>query len=309
MTTEKKFITATNPGNSNSSSSSDSVVRQNVGKIPTYHYVRPLVHGIVGSAAIFTVAGLVQIMQHDPKTSSRWSFPPGNITIDTNIKPAEGSADRPKVGESNIIEEELLYILGLNAIILGFWKLRGNSTRRFMETWFQNQVLPRPRPLTLLTASFSHQYFLVHFFPNMALALATYGSVKRISSGHEMAAVYLSAGVMGFAASHVTRLVYYRYFMQKLTPSLGASGSVVGIMAVAYSNFDGETHRKLTRVDREALLATLIIDVIGLFMRWSVADHAAHLGGAAVGFYYANYGRQYVWNPLITTLQKARDSL
>ncbi|KAI9266441.1 hypothetical protein BDA99DRAFT_436151, partial [Phascolomyces articulosus] len=138
--------------------------------------------------------------------------------------------------------------IGVNAVILGCWRIQG--LRRFMETWFRHCAIPQPRPLTLLTACFSHSYVLAHFLPNMASLMVYFGPVKQALGLHQATAVYLSAGIMGFASSHVIRLVCYHHFRQELKPSLGASGSVMGIMAVTYTCYYHQTHQEMMGVGK-----------------------------------------------------------
>jgi uncharacterized membrane protein YqhA len=40
----------------------------------------------------------------------------------------------------------------------------------------------------------------------------------------------------------------------------------------------------------------LLVDLLGLILRWKTMDHAAHLAGAVVGLLYVSSGRSVLWN-------------
>ncbi|KAI8138635.1 hypothetical protein BJV82DRAFT_545608, partial [Fennellomyces sp. T-0311] len=131
----------------------------------------------------------------------------------------------------------------MNALILGCWRIKG--LRHFMKTYFMHRV-EQEQPITLLTACFSHRIVTFHFIPNMALLYYYLGPVRELSNGYEVVAIYLSSGIFGFAASHVNRLAQYHIYSRRLISSMGSSGALMGIMAVAHSWLDRDTH--LTKV-------------------------------------------------------------
>ncbi|KAI7857042.1 hypothetical protein BDC45DRAFT_532949 [Circinella umbellata] len=200
-----------------------------------------------------------------------------------------------------------LVLLGINTAVLLCWRFKG--IQGFMKTWFQHSVTPRTKPLTLLTATFSHQKLLVHYVPNMVALSLFFNPVVDATSQYEAAAIYLSAGVMGFSVSHVARLAWYHHFGQKLVPSLGASGSIMGLIGVVICTYDVQQQRDLMHVNTELLITSLILDVLGLLKRSTVIDHAAHLGGAAVGFFYVFFGRDLIWNPIFHKLVELRKAI
>jgi membrane associated rhomboid family serine protease len=57
---------------------------------------------------------------------------------------------------------------------------------------------------------------------------------------------------------------------------------------------------------KEAVPLFAGLDLIGLFLRRSTFDHAAHLSGAAIGLWYAMYGMP-MWSDLQLYLYKERN--
>ena len=44
-----------------------------------------------------------------------------------------------------------------------------------------------------------------------------------------------------------------------------------------------------------AIKAIMCLDAAGMAMGWRLFDHAAHLGGAVFGLFYAHFGAKYIW--------------
>ncbi|KAG2227945.1 hypothetical protein INT45_011968 [Circinella minor] len=160
-------------------------------------------------------------------------------TTTTTTKTSDSLFDGVNTGE--------LVLIGINTAVLLCWRFKG--VQGFMKTWFQHSVTPRTKPLTLLTATFSHQKLLVHYVPNMVALSLFFNPVVNATSQYEAIAIYLSAGVMGFSASHVVRLAWYHHFGQKLVPSLGASGSIMGLIGVVICTYDVQQQRDLMHVN------------------------------------------------------------
>ena len=82
--------------------------------------------------------------------------------------------------------------------------------------------------------------------------------------------------------------------------SLGASGAVMGLVGAicgAYPN--AHVHLffmpALEVQAKHALAGIILLDAVGLLRGWSFFAHAAHLGGALFGVWYAQWGKHLLW--------------
>jgi rhomboid-like protein len=58
----------------------------------------------------------------------------------------------------------------------------------------------------------------------------------------------------------------------------------------------------------ELLPFMILIDVAGLVLKWQVMDHAAHLAGAAFGYWYVTHGPKYWSDAQLAILDRRRKS-
>ena len=154
--------------------------------------------------------------------------------------------------------------------------------------------------LSSTLSAFSHRNFL-HLFLNMyalwsftPLALSIYGK-------EQFLAVYLS----GATISSVFSMSYKNIRGIKI-PSLGASGAILTILASVCYNWP-ESRVAIAFIDKlyphsfsckSALIGLMIFDAVGLLLRFSLFDHAAHLSGVLFGLLYMRYGKDPTWQSL-----------
>ena len=126
------------------------------------------------------------------------------------------------------------------------------------------------------------------------VALYSFSSIATSLLGPEqLIALFISAGAVSSLTSMTFRLATKRF-----TPSLGASGAILGVVAYVC----------VCRPDTNLLLffipiaaanpikGLIILDTVGLLARWSFIDHAGHLGGSCLGVWYALYGEKLFTN-------------
>mmetsp|Transcript_3213 Transcript_3213/g.5141 ORF Transcript_3213/g.5141 Transcript_3213/m.5141 type:complete len:208 (+) Transcript_3213:300-923(+) len=169
----------------------------------------------------------------------------------------------------------------INALVFAAWHFKGNwRLQRIIYTYFMHST--HSPPVSMLGSVFSHAE-PIHLLFNM-IAMTSFGSlVYQSIGGPHFLAAYLNAGVF---ASFVSLL--HKSAFRLVTPSLGASGAVFGIvaMSVAINPFVQLSFIFLpfvTFYGYQLLPALSAIDFVGLVRKWKRFDHAAHLGGVVYG--------------------------
>ncbi|GAA6047040.1 hypothetical protein JCM3770_004166 [Rhodotorula araucariae] len=215
--------------------------------------------------------------------------------------------------------------LGLIAGFAGVWILWRLPARVRLGRWLAHDALSG-KSVTLLTSTFSHRTIPHLLFNSLALYsftsatfqfLNTSDSLPRATSRYEYLALFVSAGLVSAAASHVwfSRVIAGRIMQaygpkaarDAIVPSLGASGAVYALVTLTALSFPS-TSISLIFLPFFPLpigLATVglvAVDVVGLVRGWRAFDHAAHLAGAATGAAYWAFGhdaferlRQALW--------------
>lgn len=158
---------------------------------------------------------------------------------------------------------------------------------------------PRPIRLTLLTSLFLHAD-LFHLAGNL-LFLSVFGPRVEDALGRGcFLALYLTAGVVGTLAMVVA-------MPDSLTPTLGASGAVAGVMGASLVRFPRDRVRVLILNILVLVPASVVIGcwiavqlihtsfVLGAVSRSGNLAYLAHLGGAATGIAAGLASRR--WRP------------
>ncbi|KAJ3121927.1 Rho- GTP-binding protein RhoN [Nowakowskiella sp. JEL0407] len=153
----------------------------------------------------------------------------------------------------------------------------------------------------MLTSAFSHQSFIHLLFNTMVLY--DFGTSIHYQLGLNtplFLAFYASAGTLSSLGSRLVSLLYKTASVSR--GSVGASGALYALVAMnAYLHPDWKVSLIiLPGVDfsmGQLVPCLLLLDVVGIFRRWQMFDHAAHVAGAAAGLGFITYGREY-WNIL-----------
>ncbi|KAM8711893.1 hypothetical protein ACLKA7_012406 [Drosophila subpalustris] len=189
-------------------------------------------------------------------------------------------------------------ILVCNLLAFALWRVP--AMRTTMLTYFTSNPAARIVCWPMFLSTFSH-YSVMHIFANMYV-LHSFSNAAVLSMGKEQfMAVYLSAGVFSSLMS-----VLYKAGTRNPGMSLGASGAIMTVLAYVCAQYP-ETQLSIlflptvTFSAGAAIKVIMGIDFAGCVMGWKFFDHAAHLGGAMFGIFWAHYGAQ-LWAKRISLL-------
>ena len=151
--------------------------------------------------------------------------------------------------------------------------------------------------LSTTLSGFSHQSF-IHLFVNMYVLESFCKPCSHILGGKEQTfAVFLGGATFAGLAGNL-----YKTASKTMIPSVGASGGILALIAMSCISYP-DARLSIAFVDKliphsfsgtTALYGIMLVDTLGIIMRWRVLDHAGHLGGALFGWWYALYG-QKMW--------------
>lgn len=180
-------------------------------------------------------------------------------------------------------------IISANLYVMLCWRVP--IFQPMMNKFFNSKFTPLDRKVFLppmILSCFSH-ISAIHLAFNM-YCLYSFANVATYLLGPEQfVGLYLSAGVVSSFASLALRIA-----TKSAAGSIGASGALFGIVAYVC----------MKRPDSEILLffvplaagnvikGAMLFDAVGILARWKFVDHAAHLGGATFGVWYATYGEK-----------------
>ncbi|XP_053692509.1 presenilins-associated rhomboid-like protein, mitochondrial [Sabethes cyaneus] len=189
-------------------------------------------------------------------------------------------------------ERVFVPICALNVLVFGLWRLP--RLQPMMVKYFASNPAARAVCWPMFLSTFSH-YSLLHIAANMYV-LHSFSNPAVATLGREQfLGLYLSAGVIASFASHLFKTVTRQPGL-----SLGASGAIMAVLAyVCYQYPDTQLSivflPMYTFSAGAAIKVIMGIDLTGVLLGWKVFDHAAHLGGALFGLFWAFYGSQRVW--------------
>jgi rhomboid-like protein len=127
-------------------------------------------------------------------------------------------------------------------------------------------------------------------FPRALKELSTKSAQDLIALNTSKAAVSSPAALQGILRG--------RGISNTILPSLGASGAVYAMITLSAFAFP-EVNVSLIFPPtpgipiQYAVGGLVLLDIFGVWRRWKVFDHYAHLGGAAFGALYYNYGAEF----------------
>lgn len=183
-------------------------------------------------------------------------------------------------------------IIAANIFVFCLWRVP--SMQRTMIRYFTSNPASKSICLPMTLSTFSH-YSLFHMAANMYVLWTFSSSIVSILGQEQFLAVYMSAGVISSFASYVAKVTTGRF-----GPSLGASGAIMTILAAVCTKIPEAKLAIIflpmfTFTAGSALKVILALDSVGLILGWKFFDHAAHLGGALFGIWYALYGHELIW--------------
>lgn len=184
-------------------------------------------------------------------------------------------------------------ILVANVIVFGLWRVP--SLRPMMMRHFASNPASQGVSVysSMFFSTFSH-YSMFHLFANMYV-LNSFSSAVNSLGMEQFVALYLSAGVFSSFTSYAFKVVTHSPGF-----SLGASGAIMGILAYTCANYP-DSKLSIMFIPQwqfsagTAIQFVMALDLAGIIFRWKLFDHAAHLGGATFGLFWAYYGRDIIW--------------
>ena len=203
---------------------------------------------------------------------------------------------RQEVGSwwRNLTEGEKIFvpICFLNVVVFLSWRIP--AFHKVMAGYFCANPASRAVCWPMLLSTFSHYSFL-HLAANMYV-LHSFSSLAVAALGKEQfVALYLTSGVVSSFASHI-----YKTAFGFQSPSLGASGAVMGILGFVCTQFP-DTYLTIIFLPiykftaGMAIKAIMGMDALGCLLRWQFFDHAAHLGGVLFGMFWQAWGNANIW--------------
>ncbi|KNC33302.1 hypothetical protein FF38_06061 [Lucilia cuprina] len=200
-------------------------------------------------------------------------------------------------------EKVFVPICAFNVLVFGLWRIP--SLRGTMMKYFCSNPAARTVCWPMFLSTFSH-YSAFHLFANMYV-LHSFSNAAILSLGKEQfLAVYLSAGVIASLSS-----VLYKALTLQAGLSLGASGAIMAVLAYVCAQYPDTQLSILflpmvTFSAGSAIKVIMGIDLAGCIMGWKFFDHAAHLGGAIFGLFWAFYGMD-LWQKRVPFLTMYHD--
>ncbi|XP_054720196.1 presenilins-associated rhomboid-like protein, mitochondrial [Uloborus diversus] len=184
-------------------------------------------------------------------------------------------------------------IIGINLCVFLLWKVPYFFPT--MGKYFCSSPALKSSCLPMFLSTFSHYSFL-HLAANMYVLYSFSTTAITYFGKEQFVALYCSAGVISSFTSYA-----YKVFSGRLVTSLGASGALMAILSSMCFQYPDIPLQIVffpffTFSAGAAIKAIMAVDVVGLFAKWKLFDHAAHLGGAVWGITYLNYGREYIWD-------------
>ena len=151
----------------------------------------------------------------------------------------------------------------------------------------------------MILSCFSH-IMPMHFAFNMYALYSFSDFANSLLGTEQLVGLFISAGTV----SSLTSLAY-RLITKRCNPSLGASGAILGVVAyICVVRPDSQLLLFFIPIAAgNAIKGLMMMDTVGLLAKWSLFDHAAHLGGSLFGVWYALRGEQLYYKHRKTVVE------
>ena len=183
-------------------------------------------------------------------------------------------------------------ICGANILVFTGWRIP--ALQPFMTKWFLCGPAGPARCLPMLLSAFSH-YAPLHLACNMYVLHSFISPSVKLLGPEQFLAVYLSSAVVSSYCSMV-----YKVVTRSSGLSLGASGAIFCVLGM-FGSFMPDVQLSILFLPMFTFSAAvgikgmMVVDTVGLVLRWRFLDHAAHLGGMVSGVAWAYGGTSEVW--------------
>uniref|UniRef100_T1JLF4 rhomboid protease n=1 Tax=Strigamia maritima TaxID=126957 RepID=T1JLF4_STRMM len=273
--------------------------------------IKPFCFTVLVGACSFTGATIWQYENVHKQVYDRWQRNAGIFQNELALPRKTGGYRREMNSWWNQRTEGqkvAFSIIGLNTAVFLLWRVP--ALRPVMVKYFCSNPAAKAVCWPMLLSTFSH-FSPWHLAANMYVMYTFSTSVVNFLGKEQFVAFYLTAGTFSSFLSYVHKVV-----MRVPSMSLGASGAIMGVLAAVCVQMPTA---KLAIVflpwftfsASAALKGLILLDTTGLVLRWSLFDHAAHLGGALFGIGYMAWGNELIWKrrePLIRWWHSIRKS-
>ncbi|KAF6207449.1 hypothetical protein GE061_018692 [Apolygus lucorum] len=179
----------------------------------------------------------------------------------------------------------------LNALVFLAWKVPSFQTT--MARYFFSNPVAKNNCWPMVLSAFSH-YSALHIFANMYVLHSFSTGAVLMMGKEQFVGFYMAAAAVSSLASYACKVA-----LSKPGFSLGASGAIMAVLAyTCVKNPDSLLNiiflPMITFKAGMALKAVMAFDAAGVVLGWTIFDHAAHLGGALFGVFWAHYGYSYM---------------
>lgn len=259
--------------------------------------IRPAIFTVVVSGASYTLASIWQyenLFKSNPKQSQnnlrRGGWMGGEVKTGDLRQQINYRWNSLSQGEKSVA-----FIIALNGGVFMLWRVP--SLQPIMAKLFTATPMTSKNCLPMLLSTFSH-HSLLHLMANMYVLWSFTPSITRILGNEQFVATYLTAGVVSSLGSYALKV-----FSKSMIPSLGASGAIMAVLGmVCVKNPDAQLSVAFVSSiyphsfsADTALKSLILLDSVGILLRWRLFDHAAHLAGVLFGIWYVSYGSKIFW--------------
>ncbi|XP_034934650.1 presenilins-associated rhomboid-like protein, mitochondrial [Chelonus insularis] len=194
----------------------------------------------------------------------------------------------------NLTEGQRVFapICFLNILVFLAWRIPVLNTT--MIRYFCANPACRNLCWPMLFSTFSH-ISIIHLSVNMYVLQSFCTAAVSTLGREQFVALYLTSGMTASFFSQVYKTVTKRPGL-----SLGASGSIMGVVSFICLQYPDIrlSIAFLPMLNFKAIYGIkglAMFDIMGCLFKWSIFDHAAHLGGAFWGLFWQKWGNRNLW--------------
>jgi len=156
----------------------------------------------------------------------------------------------------------------------------------------------------MLLSAFSHKG-LLHLGINMYVLYSFSPQViNRFLGVEQFLAFFTTAAVVSSFTG-----IAHKAATKSSIRALGASGAILAVLGYTCMKVP-EARLQIIFLPffdfsaRSGIIGIILLDFVGILLRWRVFDHAAHLGGTLFGVWYALWGENLIWHELRAKIQR-----
>ncbi|XP_056630693.1 presenilins-associated rhomboid-like protein, mitochondrial [Diorhabda sublineata] len=266
------------------------------GKLRVGNLVKPFLFTVGFSGACFLGASIWEYenMRGHAKRMLKKPMKFFKRQVDSGYTSTNAILKELKIWWSGLTEGERVFapICALNILVFFAWRVP-----RFQPTmlrYFCSNPASQNICIPMVLSTFSH-YSGLHLLANMyVLHSFSTGAVHSLGK-EQFLGLYMAAGVVSSFTSYM-----YKIITKQPGLSLGASGAIMAILGYVCTQYPdtrlGIIFLPVFTFSAGAAIKFIVgLDTAGVLLGWKFFDHAAHLGGAACGIFWALWGNQYIW--------------